>query len=98
MDLKKLLLTAAIVAMPASSPKFSQIREVEQQQLHENLTDDTTQAEDKPVYYHLKISKELLQQIDTMDMDSDLPVVFSRTWEDVKDAPFAALGISKHIG
>ncbi|MBU0627444.1 hypothetical protein KKG31_04865 [Patescibacteria group bacterium] len=69
-----------------------------QDNLYETLIDETTQEEPQSVYYHLKISKELLQQIDTMDLDSDLPVVFSRTWEDVKDAPFAALGISKHIG
>lgn len=97
MDYKKLLLAWALFLQPAHNIK-EESAAIFQDNLYETLIDETTQEEPQSVYYHLKISKELLQQIDTMDLDSDLPVVFSRTWEDVKDAPFAALGISKHIG
>ena len=96
MDLKKLFIAAALDASPSYTPHFSVLQSDAQSSLSAVLSDST--GEEKSVYYTFEVSQELLHQIDTMCLDTNCPVVFSRSLEDLRNTPLFMRGTRRHIG
>lgn len=96
MDLKKLFIAAALAASPSYTPHFSVLQSDAQSSLSAVLSDST--GEEKSVYYTFEVSQELLHQIDTMCLDANCPVVFSRSLEDLRNTPLFMRGTRRHIG
>jgi len=96
MDLKKLFIASALAVSPSYTPQFKVPQNDVQRCLSAVLSDSPGQ--EKSVYYTFEVSQELLQQIDTMCLDTNCPVVFSRSLEDLRQTPLFMRGTRRHIG
>lgn len=70
---------------------------IHKDQLHKIL-DIQEGEEKKPAYYIFDISQELLHQIDTLSLDKESPIVFTRSLNDLRETPLFMHGTSRHIG
>jgi len=96
MDLKKLFIATALAVAPSYTPQFKVPQHDAQNSLSAVLSDSSEQ--EKSVYYTFQVSQELLHQIDTMCLDTDCPVVFNRSLEDLRNTPLFMRGTRRHIG
>ncbi|MFA7298558.1 MAG: L,D-transpeptidase [Candidatus Absconditabacterales bacterium] len=92
MDYKRFLLAGALLLQ---SPEGSHHKNETADNLYTTLQ---SQEEITSPYCDFEISQKNLQEISTMSLDVNCPVVFSRSWEDMKETPFVKLHINKHIG
>ncbi|MEI6673492.1 MAG: hypothetical protein WCL02_09775 [bacterium] len=95
MDLKKVLLTGMLMTAPQTLINDNIV--IHKDQLHKIL-DIQEGEEKKPAYYIFDISQELLHQIDTLSLDKESPIVFTRSLNDLRETPLFMHGTSRHIG
>jgi hypothetical protein len=75
------------------------IQEQTKEEIQFTLSHQGKSREDKKIMYStIEISQELLNHIDTMNIDNQTPIVFSRSWEDIQKTPLVMKGTRKHIG
>ena len=86
MNFKTLALASALVFQTNDIGKHENVS-LSQSEIYQALAEKHSLPKDKPVYYTFKISQELLRQIDTMCLDLQCPVVFTRSLEDVSNTP-----------
>ena len=96
MDYKKFLLAWALVVQSPLTMK-DENSVVCENTLYEVLH-DSIHKKSKWAYYTFAMSQELLQEIDTMCLDTNCPVVFNRSLEDLWKTPLFMRGTSRHIG
>jgi len=95
MDMKKYVIASMLIVIPKSIAKESTPKI--QKQIYQTL--DMPQKKDQgSVYYDFKISQEVIHQINTMCLDSNCSVVFSRSREDIHNTPLVMKGTRRHIG
>lgn len=94
MNLKKLIVAGAMVIAPQSlTNTTTSVVHAQLKKVLENVeTKDNT-----PVYYNFSVSQELLHQIDTMCLDLECPIVFSRSREDLRNTPLVMKWTRRHI-
>ena len=97
MNFKTLALASALVFQTNDIGKHENVS-LSQSEIYQALAEKHSLPKDKPVYYTFKISQELLRQIDTMCLDLQCPVVFTRSLEDVSNTPLFMKWTSRHIG
>lgn len=95
MNFKKLIVAGALLIAPQSMTNTTV--NFTKEDIHEIL-DKQAKKEREPVYYQFEISQELLKQIDAMCLDTNCPVVFKRSLEDLRNTPLFMHGSRRHIG
>jgi hypothetical protein len=86
MNFKTLALASALVFQTNDIAKHENVSLL-QSEIYQALAENHGSPKDKRVYYTFDISQELLHQIDTMCLDLECPVVFTRSLEDVRNTP-----------
>lgn len=99
MNTKSIVLAGALLLLP-SATKDNRIKNIEDELCYVLSTRYIEPSQKDMIQKNIafEISKDLLNQIDTMCWDVWCPVIFSRSREDLRNTPLVMKGTKRHIG